>query len=156
MGLAFFNMDSMELVIIVVIALLLFGERLPEVAKSVGRGVMEFRKSLQDLRSQSGIDDAIRKFKDEIQVPDGVRNPRRFLEDSVRRTIAEETTPAPEAGDAAPPGGEDASQEEEEAAAAADPAAEPPHVVLDPPPALSPFEQALRDRSDERSAPPAP
>jgi sec-independent protein translocase protein TatA len=152
MALAFFNMDSMELVIIVVIALLLFGERLPDVAKSVGRGVMEFRKSLQDLRSQSGIDDAIRKFKDEIQVPDGVRNPRRFLEDSVRRTIAEETTPPREADDAAPPGGEDAPRAE--AVEGTDPAAA--HVVLDPPPALSPFEQAVRESSDERSAPPAP
>ncbi len=40
-----------EMIVIGVIALLLFGKRLPEVARSLGKGVVEFKKGL------NGIDD---------------------------------------------------------------------------------------------------
>lgn len=38
----------MELLIIGLIILLLFGNRLPSVMRSLGRGVVEFKKGLQD------------------------------------------------------------------------------------------------------------
>jgi sec-independent protein translocase protein TatA len=38
-----------ELLIILVIALLLFGKRLPEVARSLGKGVVEFKKGLKGV-----------------------------------------------------------------------------------------------------------
>lgn len=38
-----------ELVIIMVIALLLFGKRLPDVARSLGKGVVEFKKGLKGI-----------------------------------------------------------------------------------------------------------
>ena len=44
----------MEMVIVGIIALLLFGKKLPEVARSLGKGVVEFKKGL------SGIEDEIR------------------------------------------------------------------------------------------------
>jgi len=44
----------MELAIIAMIALLLFGKRLPEVAKNVGKGFVEFKKGI------SGIEDEVR------------------------------------------------------------------------------------------------
>jgi len=40
-----------EMIVISLIALLLFGKRLPEVARSLGKGLVEFKKGL------SGIDD---------------------------------------------------------------------------------------------------
>ena len=40
-----------EMIVIGIIALLLFGKRLPEVARSLGKGVVEFKKGL------NGIDD---------------------------------------------------------------------------------------------------
>lgn len=51
---AFFGAPGpMEMMIIAGIALLLFGKRLPEVARSMGRGIVEFKKGV------SGIEDDV-------------------------------------------------------------------------------------------------
>ncbi len=52
--LAFFNFSPWELLIIAVIALLLFGRRLPEVGKSLGKGIVEFKRGL------SGVEDEVK------------------------------------------------------------------------------------------------
>jgi sec-independent protein translocase protein TatA len=49
-----FGIESTEMIILFVVALLLFGKRLPEVAKTVGKGVADFKKGL------AGIDDHLR------------------------------------------------------------------------------------------------
>jgi len=48
-----FSPGPMEMLIIGIIAVLLFGKRLPEVGRSLGKGLMEFKKGVQ------GIDDEI-------------------------------------------------------------------------------------------------
>jgi sec-independent protein translocase protein TatA len=47
-----------ELIVIGLIALLLFGNRVPEVMRSIGRGISEFKKGV------SGIQDEIRGIED--------------------------------------------------------------------------------------------
>ncbi len=47
-----------ELVIIAVIALLIFGRRLPDVARSVGKSIVEFKKGIRDV--QGDIDNQSR------------------------------------------------------------------------------------------------
>jgi len=41
-----------EIAIVAVIALLLFGKRLPEIGKSLGRGIVEFKKGLSDVQNE--------------------------------------------------------------------------------------------------------
>lgn len=48
-----FGVSSWEMMVLFVIALLLFGKNLPQVARSLGKGMMEFKKGL------AGIDEEI-------------------------------------------------------------------------------------------------
>ncbi len=51
----FFGMPGWgELLVLGIIGLLIFGKRLPEVGKNLGRGIVEFKKGL------SGIEDQVR------------------------------------------------------------------------------------------------
>jgi sec-independent protein translocase protein TatA len=46
-----------EMIVILVVGLLVFGNRLPEVGRSLGRGLMEFKKGLRGMQDEmSGID----------------------------------------------------------------------------------------------------
>lgn len=47
--LAFLNIGWGEGLLVAMVALLLFGRRLPEVMRSLGRGVVEFKKGLRDV-----------------------------------------------------------------------------------------------------------
>lgn len=55
-----------ELIIILVIALLIFGKKLPDVGKSLGKGIVEFKKGLKGLDEQVNkvdreVDEAVAK-----------------------------------------------------------------------------------------------
>jgi sec-independent protein translocase protein TatA len=47
-----FGLNPGELMIVAVIAILLFGSKLPEVAKSLGGSYREFRRGLNDMQKQ--------------------------------------------------------------------------------------------------------
>jgi sec-independent protein translocase protein TatA len=46
-----FGLGIQELILVGVVALLLFGKRLPEVARNLGKSYNEFRRGLQDIQS---------------------------------------------------------------------------------------------------------
>jgi len=46
-------MDTLPFLLILIVALLIFGKRLPEVMKSLGRGIVEFKKGVK------GVDDEV-------------------------------------------------------------------------------------------------
>ena len=50
------NIGPVGLVVILIIALLIFGKRLPDVARSMGKGIVEFKKGLRGVEDE--IDDA--------------------------------------------------------------------------------------------------
>ena len=47
---------GMEWVVILVVGLLLFGRRMPDVARSIGKSIVEFKKGMKDVRDD--IDEA--------------------------------------------------------------------------------------------------
>ena len=52
-ALAFIHMPSgMEWIIVLVIALLIFGRKLPDVGRSLGRGIVEFKKGLKGMQDE--------------------------------------------------------------------------------------------------------
>ncbi len=50
-----FGLGPTEMVIIGVVAVLLFGKRLPDVGRSLGKGIMEFKKGVR------GVEDELEK-----------------------------------------------------------------------------------------------
>jgi sec-independent protein translocase protein TatA len=47
-----FDLSPTTLLILGVIAVLLYGERLPEVARSIGKGLMEFKRGVRSIRDE--------------------------------------------------------------------------------------------------------
>jgi sec-independent protein translocase protein TatA len=50
-----FGLGVQEMIIVGIVALLLFGKRLPEVARSLGSSYHQFRRGLQDLQSEIDV-----------------------------------------------------------------------------------------------------
>lgn len=51
--LAFLSMPGgSEWIVILLVALLIFGRRLPEVSRSIGKSIVEFKKGMQDVHNE--------------------------------------------------------------------------------------------------------
>ena len=46
---AMFGLGTTELIVLAIVVLLLFGNRLPSVMRSLGKGVVEFKKGVQGI-----------------------------------------------------------------------------------------------------------
>jgi len=47
-----FGIGTTEMIVFGIIAVILFGGRLPSVARSLGKSIVEFKKGMQDLESE--------------------------------------------------------------------------------------------------------
>jgi Sec-independent protein translocase protein TatA len=54
--------SSGAVILLLVVGLLLFGGRLPDVAKDIGRLFLRARRTLDDIRRESGIDETLREL----------------------------------------------------------------------------------------------
>ena len=81
-----FGMGMPEIILILAIALIVLGpKKLPEIAKSLGRGISEFRKATQEFKENLEVDNELKEARDTI------REAKEDLEETVRNSMAENT-----------------------------------------------------------------
>lgn len=71
---------STELLFVALVGLLLFGRNLPQVLREGGKLWYQFRRTLNDLKRETGFDEAVRDIKKEVQVDVNMRDLRRDMD----------------------------------------------------------------------------
>ncbi len=77
-----FGIGPMELMAILVVALLVFGpKRIPELARTMGRGLAEFRRASNDLRQSLALDELERDLRQDPTQNQTIHRPDPSSED---------------------------------------------------------------------------
>ena len=79
-----FGMGMPEILLILAIALIVLGpKKLPEIAKSLGRGIAEFKKATRDFKQSVEVDNDFKEAKETLQ------EMKKDVEQSVRHSMAQ-------------------------------------------------------------------
>lgn len=91
------NLHGTELIILLVLGLLIFGRRLPEVGRSLGRGIVEFRKGVKGIEDEVHQAETSPSHKPSLAAPSPVRPPLSATGQDVRVSRADAVEPGPAA-----------------------------------------------------------
>ena len=79
-----FGMGMPEILLILAIALIVLGpKKLPEIAKSLGRGIAEFKRATQELKDNLDADDDLKEARETI------REAKKDLEETVHGSVTD-------------------------------------------------------------------
>jgi len=144
-----FGIGPMELVLILVVALLVLGpKRMPELARTLGKGLNEFRRASSDLRQSLAIDEIQNELRDGLTGSGTIHKPmkRPDVEDAPAQAGDDLPPPGPPPG---PPG--DAATSEAEGPETSDASSESQSDTGDAAPPVDRHPGELPDDLDPHS-----
>ena len=90
-----------EMIVILIVGLLIFGRRLPEVGRTLGKTMVQLRKGIAEFKDQIRDDDdlkdvkaTVQDFKKAIDAPRALADPGRLLDSLTDEALS---TPGPKA-----------------------------------------------------------
>jgi len=81
------SLGTMDMVIILALGLLLFGKRLPEVGKNLGKGIIEFKKGLKGMNDEIEEQSSAPPRRDSL--PESEKPYRAPLDDGQDRRVSQ-------------------------------------------------------------------
>ena len=92
----FGNLNPMELMVVLGVAVLLFGKRLPEVGRTLGKGIVEFKKGIRGIEDEFPL----RRARDQVTLitsPSPSHTPSDLVESTVPKFEPPTTAPVRQA-----------------------------------------------------------
>ncbi|MCS7304049.1 MAG: twin-arginine translocase TatA/TatE family subunit [Thermoguttaceae bacterium] len=90
---AFFSFGPTEMLIILLLAVLLFGKRLPEVARSIGKSLGEFQRGVQSIQQE--LQATIQEEAEAASSASAHSTPARPSPEDLEETLAPKFDPPP-------------------------------------------------------------